>query len=314
MPGVRRVVAPVLPQRATVDVMRLFRLPAIVATAALAIVPLTVSATAVATDPPQPQANDRPVRAMSFNIHHGVGIDDRLDLQRIADVVNTEDADIVGLQEVDRYWSARSDFVDQASWLARALNMHVVYGANLDLDPSTPDAPRRQYCTAILSDAPILEWDNTYLPRFAGHELLSGLGGGGGLADQVGDRAGLGEVDRVARGHPDHGGVGPLGHRWAGGGIIRSSVATRYQLGLDRQAGLLTVPPRASSPHDTWELAMNSACAGSRSPANDSANVSLSRARKPLRGGRMGGTGAPGGGSAMRVWTDSPWSGANAAM
>jgi endonuclease/exonuclease/phosphatase family metal-dependent hydrolase len=48
--------------------------------------------------------------------------------------------------------------------------MHVVYGANLDLDPLSPEQPRRQYGTAILSNTPILDWDNTYLPRFGDHE------------------------------------------------------------------------------------------------------------------------------------------------
>jgi endonuclease/exonuclease/phosphatase family metal-dependent hydrolase len=117
-----------------------------------------------------PHAGDREVRLMSFNIHAGIGTDGQLDLQRIADVIRSEDADIVGLQEVDRHWSERSDFVDEAAWLARELNMHVVYGANLDNDPLEPGQPRRQYGTAILSDAPILDWENTLLPRFDGHE------------------------------------------------------------------------------------------------------------------------------------------------
>src|SRR3954447_11523686 len=102
--------------------------------------------------------------------------------------------------------------------------------------------------------------------------------------------------------------------RWAGGGIMWSSVATRYQLGLDRHAGVETVPARASTPHGTSELAMKSASSGLRSPANESWYLALSRARYPLRGGRMGGTGAPGGGSAIRVWTDSPASGADAGV
>lgn len=121
-------------------------------------------------DSPQPQAPDRPLKVMTFNIHHGAGADDLVDLARIAQVVQDSGADVVGLQEVDRHFGARSDFVDQASWLARALNMHLVYGANLDLDPLSPDQPRRQYGTAILSHAPILDWDNTYLPRFGNHE------------------------------------------------------------------------------------------------------------------------------------------------
>ena len=39
--------------------------------------------------------------------------------------------------------------------------------------------------------------------------------------------------------------------RCAGGGIIRSSVAIRYQLGLLRQAGSETAPASALTPHGT---------------------------------------------------------------
>jgi hypothetical protein len=72
--------------------------------------------------------------------------------------------------------------------------------------------------------------------------------------------------------------------RWAGGGIIRSSVATRYQLGLLRHAGSLIVPLRASTPHGTCESAMNAACSALRSPANDAWNFSRSRSRNPSCG------------------------------
>src|SRR6266498_467634 len=102
--------------------------------------------------------------------------------------------------------------------------------------------------------------------------------------------------------------------RCAGGGIIRSSVVTRYQLGLIRQAGSVIGPLRASTPHGTCESAMNAASSAGRSPANDAWNFSRSKNRKPSVGGRIGGTGAPGGGSAISVFTDSPLSGANAAM
>ena len=59
---------------------------------------------------------------------------------------------------------------------------------------------------------------------------------------------------------------------------------------------------------------MNAACSARRSAANDAGNFSRSRNRKPSCGGRIGGTGAPGGGSAISVFTDSPSSGAKAAM
>src|SRR6185436_2627938 len=96
----------------------------------------------------------------------------------------------------------------------------------------------------------------------------------------------------------------------AGGGIILSSVATRYQLGLVFHAGSLIAPLSASTPHETCESAMNAALSGSTSAANEAGNFSLSRNRKPSWGGRIGGTGAPGGGSLIRLFTDSPLSGA----
>ncbi len=137
-------------------------LPAVLVLLAIALLPGRAGA--------EPQAPDRELSVMTYNIHHGVGEDDRLDLQRIADEVRASGAEVVGLQEVDRHWSARSDFVDQAQWLARELNMHVVYGANLDRDPPSPGQPRRQYGTAILSDYPILSSRNTLLPRPEGGE------------------------------------------------------------------------------------------------------------------------------------------------
>src|SRR4249919_3666280 len=99
--------------------------------------------------------------------------------------------------------------------------------------------------------------------------------------------------------------------RWAAGGIILSSVATRYQLGLDFHAGSLTAPLSASRPQGTCESAMNSAFSLATSAANAAGNFALSRNRKPSWGGNIGGTGAPGGGSLISEPTDSPLSGAN---
>ncbi|MDP4508380.1 endonuclease/exonuclease/phosphatase family protein [Nonomuraea turcica] len=136
-----------------------------IAAAAVLVITATATTAHAASDVP-----DRRIRVATFNIHHAQGVDDKLNLERVADVIRTGEADIVGLQEVDRHWSERSEFADQASWLAERLHMHVVYGANLDLDPATPGAPRRQYGTAILSRYPILASDNTLLPRYEGHE------------------------------------------------------------------------------------------------------------------------------------------------
>jgi endonuclease/exonuclease/phosphatase family metal-dependent hydrolase len=115
-------------------------------------------------------ASERELRVATFNIHHGVGIDGVLDLARIAATVERTGAEVVGLQEVDRHWSQRSNFVDQATWLADVLGMDLAFGANLDLDPPAPGAPRRQFGTAILSAYRIRATTNTLLPRPLGGE------------------------------------------------------------------------------------------------------------------------------------------------
>src|SRR5437879_13043417 len=102
--------------------------------------------------------------------------------------------------------------------------------------------------------------------------------------------------------------------RWASGGIILSSVVTRYQLGLVLHAGSLIAPLMAPMPHGTWESAMNSAFSASTSAAKEAGNFALSRNKKTSCGGSIGGTGAPGGGSLICVHNESPLCCAHAAM
>jgi endonuclease/exonuclease/phosphatase family metal-dependent hydrolase len=113
------------------------------------------------------------LRVASFNIHHGVGLDGVLDLDRTAALIRATAAEIVGLQEVDRHLSVRSGWVDQAGGLAERLGMHVAFGANIDLDPDErrgPDSPRRHYGNAVLSAHPIDAWRNIPLPGRDGAE------------------------------------------------------------------------------------------------------------------------------------------------
>jgi endonuclease/exonuclease/phosphatase family metal-dependent hydrolase len=123
--------------------------------------------TAAAATPAGPA---RTVKVITYNIHHGAGVDGVLDLERIAAAIESSDADVVGLQEVDNHWSERSDWVDQAAWLARRLRMHYRYAPNLDLPPLNPGEPNRQYGTAILSKYPIKDFSNTFLPLYPGQE------------------------------------------------------------------------------------------------------------------------------------------------
>jgi endonuclease/exonuclease/phosphatase family metal-dependent hydrolase len=112
----------------------------------------------------------RPLNVLTYNIHHGQGIDGVLDLERIAAMIDESGADLIGLQEVDKHWSARSDWEDQPAWFAWRVGMHVAYAANLDLPPLNRGEPRRQYGTAILSRFPIKDFHNTLLPMYPGQE------------------------------------------------------------------------------------------------------------------------------------------------
>ncbi|WP_262106642.1 endonuclease/exonuclease/phosphatase family protein [Arthrobacter sp. Marseille-P9274] len=122
-----------------------------------------VALSALAAAPAQADAPADEVRVMSFNIHHGADGADNLDLERIARDIEASGSDIIGLQEVDNHWSTRSDFEDQAAWLADRLDMHYAYAANLDREPAEGQTERRQYGTAILSEYPILDSENHLL-------------------------------------------------------------------------------------------------------------------------------------------------------
>jgi endonuclease/exonuclease/phosphatase family metal-dependent hydrolase len=64
------------------------------------------------------------VRVGTFNMRHGVGVDSILDLERSAEVIRAMDADLIGLQELDR-GLRRSGGVDQPAVLAELTEMDV---------------------------------------------------------------------------------------------------------------------------------------------------------------------------------------------
>jgi endonuclease/exonuclease/phosphatase family metal-dependent hydrolase len=136
---------------------------------------LTLLTVAGLTTPAAATVSVRPLTVLSFNIHHAVGADGVFDLDRLAAEIRRSRADVVGLQEVDRHYGERSQWTDEPAELARRLGMHVVYGANLDLEPPAPGQPRRQYGTAILSRHRIVSWQNTLLPKARPTEEQRGL-------------------------------------------------------------------------------------------------------------------------------------------
>ncbi|MGH3664696.1 MAG: endonuclease/exonuclease/phosphatase family protein, partial [Egibacteraceae bacterium] len=83
----------------------------------------------------------------------------------VAHAIAAAQPDVVGLQEVDVAWSARSDFVDQAQTLAERLGMEAFFAPIYSLDPLEPGQSRREYGLAILSRHPITEATNHELTR-----------------------------------------------------------------------------------------------------------------------------------------------------
>lgn len=126
---------------------------------ALSCAALTAPAPAEAAGRPKTQA----VKVMSFNIHHAADHASDLDVTRTAKVVTDSGAEVVGLQEVDNHWGSRSEFADQATELAEATGMKVVFGANLDNPPVAGQTENQQFGTAILSKYPIVASQNHLL-------------------------------------------------------------------------------------------------------------------------------------------------------
>jgi endonuclease/exonuclease/phosphatase family metal-dependent hydrolase len=97
--------------------------------------------------PVTPVPADATWRIASYNIRHGRGSDDRVDLERTAAVLRRLDADVIALQEVDERVT-RSGVEDQAARLGELLGMHHAFGSFMEYQGG-------RYGLAILSRCPI---------------------------------------------------------------------------------------------------------------------------------------------------------------
>ena len=97
------------------------------------------------------------LKLMTYNIHSGVGVDKRYDLERICRVLDDERPDIAALQELE----CRSDRIphdDQSASLARVLAVNSSFCA-------TRPAGRGSFGIAVLSAFPVLreqQYDLSY--------------------------------------------------------------------------------------------------------------------------------------------------------
>ncbi|MBA7614243.1 hypothetical protein ES703_21506 [subsurface metagenome] len=101
---------------------------------------------------------------MTYNIHFGVGMDDLLNLERLAQNILSEDIDpdIIGLQEVEN-GRMTSQGVDMAFWLAKRLNMYYFY---------FPAVNEHAYGLALLSKYPIISAKGYHIPSISLERVL----------------------------------------------------------------------------------------------------------------------------------------------
>jgi endonuclease/exonuclease/phosphatase family metal-dependent hydrolase len=98
------------------------------------------------------------IRVITYNIHHGRGVDGNVDLTRIAKVLTAEKPDIVALQEVDQK-TQRTSGVDQPAELARLTDMKIVFGRNIDFEGGG-------YGTAVLTKLPVRSSESIKLKSY----------------------------------------------------------------------------------------------------------------------------------------------------
>ncbi|MDR0796327.1 MAG: endonuclease/exonuclease/phosphatase family protein [Tannerella sp.] len=102
------------------------------------------------------QQTENTIRVMSYNIRNGIGMDNVVDYQRIADIIYDVAPDVVALQELDSVTN-RSKGVDVLSQLARLTAMFPVYGASIPYDGG-------KYGIGVLSKEKPVSWKRIALP------------------------------------------------------------------------------------------------------------------------------------------------------
>ena len=118
----------------------------------LLILPLVYLATWKNVEPIQ--GAGYPVRVMSYNLHQGFDVHGSHGLEDIAKVIESEDPDIIALQEVSRGWVVNGS-VDMLVWLSQRLEMDYVWGPAAD----------PVWGNAVLSRLPIISSQNHEMPN-----------------------------------------------------------------------------------------------------------------------------------------------------
>jgi endonuclease/exonuclease/phosphatase family metal-dependent hydrolase len=114
------------------------------------------------------------VNLMTYNIHRWAGRDQRIDIDRLADVIKASDADLIGLNEVLHPVTTKQRTYEPLAELAERLDMNYAFGPSgwMDFGPDWYGPVGN----ALLSRYPLTDVSNTWLPRFPSTKQRSLLG------------------------------------------------------------------------------------------------------------------------------------------
>lgn len=96
------------------------------------------------------------LKIMTYNIHHGEGMDGVLDLSRSAKIIASQAPDLCGLQEVDNYCT-RTNKVGQIEFLAQKTSMTGTFGKFMNFQTG-------EYGMATLTAKPLISTKILQLP------------------------------------------------------------------------------------------------------------------------------------------------------
>ena len=106
-----------------------------------------------APKPEKPDKKAGDLRVMQYNIHFGVGIDGVYNIYRLIGVLKNADADIIILNEADKYYSNRSNNMYMGEYIAKQLGMNFVHRSSIIIP--APPAPDREVGNVVLTKAKV---------------------------------------------------------------------------------------------------------------------------------------------------------------
>lgn len=100
------------------------------------------------------------LRVVSYNIHHGAGRDGAFHIRKTVQFIKKFQPDLVGLNEVEQNWAARSRFMNLPKVISAGLGKHSFFYPSLSLS-----AGRRRFGNMILSRYPMAKKSTLLLNR-----------------------------------------------------------------------------------------------------------------------------------------------------